>query len=523
MTFSNNGNISENQVVRMLVLDLFAGASLFLPMALPRVSGDGGGFAFLFGVGLTWIYVRLILKRVGTGDGKGLKKILGIRCFLTYVFLLGLFIAVLHETFLFTMSRGWIILGMLCALIYGASKRLEVRARLAEFLFYFILIPIFLIGTASLSQAQWSNIMEMKDIGVSGILQGSLITWVLMSPIEWHIYRNCQMAKVVDKKAFHRALVAGLGLVGIIYLLCIIVLGINGMRNERWPTSILMQIVKLPGGFLSRQDGLMLSFWVFSMFLSLLGATASAREFLFRENERVRGGKQSILIVLGGILSYFIGTNRTFLTVYFVLMILSGLWVLLPVRKCTCVFMILFMLIFSGCDNYVELENRDFVMAIGVDPGENKEYRFTFTFSDLGEITGNSDDNAIEPILLEARSLTEAERIYNQMSENYMDFGQVKVIVLGEGMKREKNAVKVLVQEIKNRPEMARTILMCKSLGDARNILSMGETMTVSVGIYLEELLNNHESDVVFNAFLGTEDMGILPEVRIFKERIYLE
>ena len=521
--FSNNGCISERQVVRMLILNLFTGASLFLPMALPRVSGKGGFYVFILGVGLSWIYLRMVLKNIKTRTHNWLKKILGIRSLATYVFLIGLFIAVLHETFLFTMSRGWILFGMVCVLIYGASKGLEVRARLSEVFFYLILIPIFLIGVVSLPEAHWSNVLEMDKITWSGLVWGSLITWVLMSPVEWYLWTKDSQQKSWNTMVYKRGLILGSTLVFVIYFLCVAVLDVDGMQAERWPTSILMQIVKLPGGFVARQDGLMLIFWIFSMFLSLSGAVYHASEFLFQENERIHWKKQSALIVIGGIVAYFIGINRWFLNVYFVFMMVTGAVIFCMSRKSIVLCLIFCMVSFTACDSYTELENRDFVMAIGVDPGEKKTFRFTFAFPNMGELAGDSDGEPVSPFVLEAKSLREAKECYNRMSENFIDFGQVRVIVIGERMNEKTHAISDLNKEIKSMPEMARTILMCRSWGDASKLVAMDEEMSVSIGIYLEELLSNQHKDVILNDFLKREKISYLPSVRIYKERIYLD
>lgn len=53
--FSNNGKISNHQATRLLILDVFTGACLFLPMALPRLAGEGGFLALLLGLLLTLV------------------------------------------------------------------------------------------------------------------------------------------------------------------------------------------------------------------------------------------------------------------------------------------------------------------------------------------------------------------------------------------------------------------------------------------------------------------------------------
>ena len=113
--FSNNGKISERQMIRLLVMDMFTGACLFLPMALPRTSGNGGFLAYVIGILLTWGYGWLVAKNVENSSmkkwlvcGKDVgalffRGVYFFRYFASYVFLMGLFITVLQETFLYSM------------------------------------------------------------------------------------------------------------------------------------------------------------------------------------------------------------------------------------------------------------------------------------------------------------------------------------------------------------------------------------------------------------------------------------
>jgi len=48
-------------------------------------------------------------------------------------------------------------------------------------------------------------------------------------------------------------------------------LGVGETSEKFWSVVTIMQIVELPGGFINRQDGIMLAFWLLSIF-SLLSA-----------------------------------------------------------------------------------------------------------------------------------------------------------------------------------------------------------------------------------------------------------
>lgn len=568
--FSNNGKISDHQTIRLLVMDMFTGACLFLPMALSRVSGYGGLAAYVLGILLTWGYGCLIAKNLervsmrqwvfyGKDVGTLVCRFLyGLRCFASYVFLMGLFTTVLHETFLYTMTKGLIVGAMVIVLIYGCRKGIEVRARLAELFFYIALIPILLIGFFSLPEAQWSRIFVLEGATWQGILKGVLITWVVMAPIEWMMYlpletKNCGSVWIMNK-----AVAFGGILAGVILVLCQTVLTVPGMTLDRWPTVILMQIMKIPGGFISRQDGFMLSFWIFAMFISLSGAVSHASELLnlcggdskqitdCEKNESVdeknpnglaeKSNKLwlSALIILGAAIALKAEMQHSFLNIYFYGMILTGIFSLILLLCRWFVqnkfgkyrgflgAVLLLSIGLSGCENYVELEQRDFVMALGVDLGVTKRYQFTFTFPDLSALTGNGVEGMEAPITFEADTLKEAESYYNQISENKLDYGQLKVIIFGNAILPQKKYMEILVNEIKYMPEIARTVYVCQCRSLASELISIEEKIETSVGVYLEQIFKKQKSERIFNEWMLEQDMNDLPIVFETKERLGL-
>ena len=538
--FSHNHQISAHQQVRLLVLDLFTGACLFLPMALPRICGESGFFAYLIGMGVTLGYGMLIslsclksdtvnwLNNAESFAAKGCRMICIIRCFLSYIFLFGLFTSVLHETFLYTMNKRWIVGGMALVLIYGSTKGLEVRARMAEIFFYIVLIPIFLMALFALPQAQWSKMTLSVDGGFENIIKGALVTWTLMAPVEWVQYLPQKNKRSVISTVGKAIGMGGL-FVGMVYSLCVAVLHVAGMQGENWPTVILMQIMKIPGGFISRQDGLMLSFWIFAMYIGLSGSVNHTVKF-FKGRSKCQSSLVIFFILFGAGVSLITGMKQTFLNIYFYVMIVTGVvWLILIFRNWgfnrkkpfvkVMGLMCVLILGMSGCENYVELENRDFVMAIGIDSGIHAKYRFTFTFPDLASATGKEGTKKTEPMTIEADTLKMAESFYNRMSQNRLDYGQLKVLVFGNEMISLEKRMEEFLSEIKEIPEIARTVYVCKSESHAKNILELDKMLNTSIGVYLEKLFQNHESEVILNDWMWQKEGIILPEITIYDKR----
>lgn len=555
--FSNNGKISNHQAVRLLILDVFTGACLFLPMALPRLAGDGGFLALILGILLTladgavlsWCLGKCesrFIPKLGSGWLPAvLRWLYGLRCFAAFVFLMGMFSSVLNETFLYTMPKWLVIAGMTLVLIYGSTKGIEVRARLSEILFYLVLIPIILIGLFSIPEGNIFRLLTFSATSFSGIIQGILVTWVLMAPVEWMLYIAPENPNEKPFRIFAWALGIGGGLAALIYALCVTVMTVEGMAGERWPTVILMQIVRIPGGFLSRQDGLMLSFWIFAMFISLSGALSHTVELWGIREAKMNRWKVWTCALAGAALSWWLGVKPQFLNVYFWWMLLSGvilLWIVpwvvgmsrggsgrSRIRKISTMVLALCLIGgLTGCENYVELENRAFVMALGVDLGTEETYRFTYTFPDLEALTGNGSSVKYPPMTLEAGSLQESEDKYDSMSGKSLDYGQVKVIVLGSEVVGSREKFRGLLEEIQNNPEFARTMLVCESLTTGEEMLALDEEVAGSIGIYMEELFQNNGKhlgipSVILNDVIlkmDRADVGeILPKVYIYDEK----
>ena len=111
--------------------------------------------------------------------------------------------------------------------------------------------------------------------------------------------------------------------------------------------------------------------------------------------------------------------------------------------------------------------------------------------------------------------MEEAEKIFNRMSEKVMDYGQVKVFVFGNNLVSDMDGIEKLVHEIKNKQEVARTVLVCLSQTTAQEVIQMDEEIGTSIGMYIENLMNNHHSEVIFNTFMQNPSLDQLPQITV--------
>ena len=162
-------------------------------------------------------------------------------------------------------------------------------------------------------------------------------------------------------------------------------------------------------------------------------------------------------------------------------------------------------------------------MALGIDEGENENFRFTYTFPDVTALTGQDGGLKQKPLTLEAGSLKAGEDIYNHMSDKTMDYGQVKVLMISDSIISNGEKMEKLMEEIKNKPEFARTVRVCMSKESAERILNMDEEVSGSIGIYLENMLEQNESRYILNDCILDCDYKQMPVIKAYMSMPFLE
>lgn len=542
--FSQNHIVSVRQMKRLLVLDLFAGTSLVLPMVVGRLCGSSGIFALLIGGCASGIFALFLLNTVkgcpdgypgycqeilGRWPGHVLMGIYALRYFLTAAMLLAVFAQIVNHTFLTDIPRAILGTGMLLLCIYCVFKGLETRARLGEMLMYFVIVPIVIIILLAIPQIHVDHLWPIEFLnaaqtgkhtqgpgGLRGFLWASAITFALFSFVEWLLFLRPSVKKM--EKACRGALSGILWpvLLNILILeVCIGIFSVEGMNNEQWPTVVLMQIVRFPGGFLSRQDGLMLAFWILGMFMLIGGNIHYGMESFRSLNKKLC---KPWTVVFPGIfvlacffMIYLQDAARIFiqymLFVYMPLAVLPPVLLTLvrcfkkgrgtakrkPGRAKICLFLA-FMLgagTLSGCTNLAEIEDRNFVMCMGVDT-EDGQLKVSFGFPDLKALTGDGDNIHYPAVTLSGADMEAVETSFRERSNKRLDYGQLQMIIFGREILQDPEIMKEVLEYIQEHQEFTRTVLTAMADGRAQDIVALDEAVNGSIGVYLKQMFENN-------------------------------
>lgn len=120
------------------------------------------------------------------------------------------------------------------------------------------------------------------------------------------------------------------------------------------------------------------------------------------------------------------------------------------------IFILISMLMLTGCGNSMELENRDFVMAVGID--RNEKYDITMS---VAKLTDGSNKENQEEYIVEGSGTTIGEALNdaNNKTKGNIYLGHNKVIILSDNFDNYDDLIAYANSNI----DMSRDTIIVKS------------------------------------------------------------
>ena len=283
--FSENNQISGRQVFRLLTYDFLGMGTLLLPTMLADTAGRDGIFCILAGILSTFLYLKLLrylLKGMKTSYPDFLKQKCGKICgyvlwggYFLYFILMASYTAYLFSTLMLNglvenVSFYLVLLLILLLAFYGMAGGIEGRARVYEMLFWFLMIPLFLMLFAACREvkpAYWSPVFVADG---KEVLSGSYYMLFCYSMVSIVLFLK---EYVADRKkcvgAAEKAVWFSGGVFAALYLILIGLFGVEALAQMKFPAVTMMSRVQVTGGFLKRTDAFMFSIWFFTLYAML--------------------------------------------------------------------------------------------------------------------------------------------------------------------------------------------------------------------------------------------------------------
>lgn len=281
--FSSNDKISLRQLQILVILVLLSSNSLRIPHKTADLVEHNGWMLIVIGIFITLFFLYLITRLARKFPDKTfadyskiiLSKPIGGLLSLVFAAKLIVFVGLelrafgelVKQTLLFETPIEIIIMSMLFVVAFLARKGYECRARISEIIIFLAFVPIVIVLLFAMKNVQLSNLAPVLAGESKDFLTGSYKTALLFGGIELLLL---SYPFVRNKKGIFKAISQSVLIVGVAAIfLTVITIGIFGAKEtarQIWPVMSIMQVVEVPGAFIERQDALMMSFWILTVF-----------------------------------------------------------------------------------------------------------------------------------------------------------------------------------------------------------------------------------------------------------------
>ena len=491
--FSENHQISGRQVFRLLTYDILGIGTLLIPTVLSQIAGEDGIFCIMAGVILALIYLKILkglLGHMGTSYMEYLKQkfkwasvIILVGYFLYFVLMAAhtscLFTALIAQNLVENISDVTITALILLLVFYGMAGGIEGRARVYEILFWFLMLPLFLMMFAAGKEVEPSYWFPLFQTDGTHMITGSyyvLFCYSMISMIPF-LQEYVPEEKSPLYKSSRSAVLFSGALFLSLYLLLEGMFGSPALSHMQFPAVVMMNRVQITGGFLKRTDAFMIGIWFFTLY-ALLGSMVFYSGNLFgkilektgwMEEKKRRMCAYAIVIVIVYILTILL-YHKSLLWK----MIEEILWkygtafvIGVPVflilfsgkkkRRITMTVMLLAIcFLIEGC-NVTELEDREFPLYLNV----------------------RSEDDFEKQWLNEART-----------GGKIIDYNHLKVILIEKDFLEDKAAVNEMLTMLKKEHQLPQNTYVFVT-EDCDALTATEKNLSLDLGTYLEQMIEN--------------------------------
>lgn len=509
--YSNNERVSLRQFKRLLTLELFGVTTVLLPGILCKNVQRDGVTALAGGVLFTFLYA-LLLKAAAKRAGRSLQKTLKQKRTIYYeifliimivqMVLMGIWVLTLasemsRDILLQGMDLRIVILTFAFVCVLGAFKGMECRGRMAEVLYLFILLPFLILLFLAARKMNPDAIQPIITEPAKTIAMGSYEVFIVFQGVTLGLFA---LPYLKNQKDFWKGIRQSIWLNGLFCLLLLVaaigIFGINGAASQNWLAVNLMTTPEFPGGLMERMDVLMVTIWIVSLFFFVSGSIfyggKMAGRLLGLKRERTGLWILTVLIVAGSMVMggreyayYVYMTYMKYIGVPLLLILLLGICLGMKPKKAVAgVVCALLAIGMTGCAKGVELEDREFVLALGVEVQEDK---IQFYYDTSNTQKGSGDDSGQKAVRIETDEFYELTAAFGEQSDKYLDYNHLKALVIGKNLASDSEKLSELLKYIEKNELFARNTKLFFS-EDVENIFTMSTQMDEALGEYLENL-----------------------------------
>ncbi|MBA5851461.1 Ger(x)C family spore germination protein [Clostridium sp. cel8] len=441
--------------------------------------------------------------------------------------------------------------------IYLITSGLKNVVKFNEVSFWIMFVPIIIVLTLTLNQVDFSNILPvfiadnphryLESLKTSIYSFSGIEIIYVMAPF---IKKNFSPAKTSAKSMIFITLFYT---VAVIIVLSIFSSGETKMLL--WPTMTMITSISVNSIFIQKWEGIVMALWImfyFTTFSNVYYFSCDILKDVFNlKSIKIPCIALGVLIYEAALYPkniasvYDIG-NRYFLALFVFNIIILPIIIFLftKFRKKSLkriVPLILICVLFTGCWDRTEIENKEMISIIGVDSGEDidksgeqylKKIHLTFGMPDLSELGPDkgkqSEDKYIDS---EGYSFQDAVSKARLKSSRSIKFSHTGLLVFSEDIINHPDVFKQVLDYLHREPSLNRNMYIVLAKGSAEECIKSKTDLEKNAETYIGGLIQNDYKNsqvipVTLNDFLiqmNENGNSLLPAIVINKTSKTLE
>lgn len=175
-------------------------------------------------------------------------------------------------------------------------------------------------------------------------------------------------------------------------------------------------------------------------------------------------------------------------------------------KKIKIVLLLLMILsLMTGCWDKVEIEDRAFVMAIGIDSSRQaKNYIVTFQFPNVKQVTsgaggggagGGKPNFSISEV---GDTVFSASRHISTRLDKRLFLGHTKAVILGKDVVSNRNKFLEVLDTLDRSYELSRKLRLLVTDGKAQDILLKDYKFDPDIGVYIDDIFKQYNRTSIF-------------------------
>ncbi|MDY2726492.1 MAG: hypothetical protein SOV36_06700 [Anaerostipes faecalis] len=156
-----------------------------------------------------------------------------------------------------------------------------------------------------------------------------------------------------------------------------------------------------------------------------------------------------------------------------------------------CFLILLLLTIFTGCcgcKNQKDIEDSSYILAMGFEKNGD-QYLVRYSYADFDNEKSNSGTKIpSKSITFLADSFADANKKWEKYQMKNLNFGHLKVIIFGNGVKDPK-----IIKELLRHPQIAKSVFVLKTDKSISDVFSKEKNLSISFGEYVAKSIENSE------------------------------